>query len=392
MAYFYFIFTFFLEKKLIKIKILFTIPNFDTAGSGKALLNVAKNLDRNFFEPHIACFHSKGDFFKIVEKSNIPVHIHKTSHEMIPRVKGFIKCLKLAKYFKSLKVDLIHSFHYGPDYSEALAAKLALIPWLYTKKNMNWGGLSKNGWYLRTLLSKHILVQNNDMIEEFFPRLNKITLVHRGVDLKEFKKSVKNKQLLKKYNIKSEFKMILCVANLHPAKGVEVLIESFLILSKRKNNLKLFIVGDNNNKYAENLMQIARNSNYSRNIIFTGKVFDVKKFYNTADLFILPTLSKGRREGSPVSLLEAISSGVSVLASNVSGIKDILKNYDEALFEPGDPIELSKKIEEKLFTNKNKNIDLKIRKHIKDNFDINIESHKHGEVYKKILKKIGNLN
>jgi len=376
-----------MEKKFIKIKILFTIPNFDTAGSGKALLNVAKNLDRKFFEPHIACFHNRGDFFKIVEKSNIPVHIHKTSHEMIPRIKGFMKCLTLAKYFKSLNVDLIHSFHYGPDYSEALAAKIALIPWLYTKKNMNWGGLSKNGWYLRSLLSKHILVQNSDMVKEFFPRLNKLTLVHRGVDLQEFKKSKKNKQLLDKYNLKPENKIILCIANLHPAKGVEVLIESFLMISKKKSNLKLFIVGDNKNEYAEELMHISKNSKYSKNIIFTGKVFDVKKFYSIADLFILPTLSKGRREGSPVSLLEAISSGVSVLASEVSGIKDILNGYNEALFEPGNAIELSKKIKKKLFEKKCSSLDQKIVKHIKNNFDIKIESHKHGEVYKKLLRR-----
>ena len=390
MAYFYFVFTFFMEEKLIKLKILFTIPNFDTAGSGKALLNVANNLDKNLFEPHIACLHNKGKFFKIVERSKIPVHIHKTTHEMKPRMKGFLKCMILAKYFKSLNIDLIHSFHYGPDYSEALAANIARIPWLYTKKNMNWGGLSKNGWLLRTFLSKHILVQNNDMIKEFFPNSNKLTLVQRGVNLLEFKKSEKNKSLQEKYNLKSEFKIILCVANLHPVKGVEVLIESFLIISRRKPNLKLFIVGENNNEYAESLMQISRQSKYAHNIIFTGKVFDVKKFYSIADLFILPTLSKGRREGCPVSLLEAIASGVSVLGSEVSGIKDILKNYDDALFEPGNVIELSKKIEEKLYTKKNKNkkLDLTIFKHIEDNFDVRIESFKHGEIYKKLLKKI----
>ena len=288
-----------------------------------------------------------------------------------------------------LKVDLIHSFHYGADYSEALASKIAGIPWVYTKKNMNWGGLSKNGWYIRSLLSKHILVQNNDMIKEFFPNSNKLTLVQRGVNLLEFKKSEKNEYLLKKYNLKSEFKIILCVANLHPAKGVEVLIESFLIISRTKPNIKLFIVGENNNEYAESLMQISRKSKHAHNIIFTGKVFDVKKFYSIADLFILPTLSKGRREGCPVSLLEAIASGVSVLGSEVSGIKDILKDYDDALFEPDNVIELSKKIEEKLYTNKNKNkkLDLKIFKHIEDNFDVKIESFKHGEIYKKILKK-----
>ena len=57
---------------------------------------------------------------------------------MIPRLKGIYNCYQLSKFFRKLKIDLIHSFHYSSDYSEALAAKLAGIPWIYTKKNMNW--------------------------------------------------------------------------------------------------------------------------------------------------------------------------------------------------------------------------------------------------------------
>ena len=53
---------------------------------------------------------------------------------MIPRFNGIVKCFKLSKFFKKLEIDLIHSFHYGSDYSEALAAKFAGIPWVYTKK------------------------------------------------------------------------------------------------------------------------------------------------------------------------------------------------------------------------------------------------------------------
>ena len=48
-------------------KILYTIPNFDTAGSGRALFNIASNLDRDKFEPHICCSHDRGDFFKIIK-------------------------------------------------------------------------------------------------------------------------------------------------------------------------------------------------------------------------------------------------------------------------------------------------------------------------------------
>ena len=52
-------------------KILYTIPNFDTAGSGKALINIANRLDRSRFEPHICCSHDRGIFFKEVIASGI---------------------------------------------------------------------------------------------------------------------------------------------------------------------------------------------------------------------------------------------------------------------------------------------------------------------------------
>ena len=64
-----------MEKESTKLRILFTIPNFDTAGSGKALLNIATRLDKEIFEPHIACLHDRGDYFQVVKESRIPVHI-----------------------------------------------------------------------------------------------------------------------------------------------------------------------------------------------------------------------------------------------------------------------------------------------------------------------------
>ena len=156
-----------------KWKILFTIPNFDTAGSGKALLNLCGRLDKKFFKTYISCSHSKGSLFKKVISSRIPFYINNNQVEMKPRLRGVFKCYQLSKFFKKLDMDLIHSFHYGPDYSEALAAKIAGIPWVYTKKNMNWGGTSKNGWGIRSLLSSHILMQNRDMQNLFFKKIKK---------------------------------------------------------------------------------------------------------------------------------------------------------------------------------------------------------------------------
>src|SRR5690554_7042351 len=100
------------------IKILFTIPNFDTAGSGKALLHVAKRLNPNIFEVHIACMHRRGGFFKTVEASGIPIHIIQYTTNMKPYVKGLASCYQISKKLKAIGPDIIHSFHYAADYSE----------------------------------------------------------------------------------------------------------------------------------------------------------------------------------------------------------------------------------------------------------------------------------
>tara|TARA_B100000131_G_scaffold322779_1_gene378031 strand:+ start:47 stop:1150 length:1104 start_codon:yes stop_codon:yes gene_type:complete len=363
------------------IKVLYTIPNFDTAGSGKALLNVAKTLDKKKFTPIICCSHDRGKFFKVVNQSNIPVYIHQTTHNMIPRVEGVFKCLKLAKFFKKLGVDVIHSFHYGADYSEALAAKFARIPWVYTKKNMNWGGYSKNGWKLRTLFAKHILAQNTDMFKEFFPKSKKVSLVPRGVDIDEFKPREKNNRLLKKYNIKENEKIIVCVANLHPVKGIETLLYAFKSLLNKIDNFHLFIVGEKENSYGEFLQKKVQ---HLSNIHFTGKVYNVVDYYSIANIFVLPTIDKGRREGCPVALLEALASGLDVIASDVPGIRDVLNNFPFNLFQPGDSTELSKKIF-KLINNNSFKINSSLLSHVRKNYNIGVEARKHEKIYEKLL-------
>ena len=60
----------------------------------------------------------------------------------------------------------------------------------------------------------------------------------------------------------------------------------------------------------------ARKSLFKSNIHFVGKVDEVIDYYSIADIFVLPTIKIG--EGCPVSLLEAMSCGVSLLLEVMS--------------------------------------------------------------------------
>ncbi len=333
-----------MERKESNIKVLFTIPNFNTAGSGKALLKIAMGLDKGIFEPQIACFHNKGAFFKEVVNSGIPIHIVQYTNPMKNRIKGVFYSWKISHFFRKNRFDIIHSFHYSSDYSEALAARLAGVKWVYTKKNMNWGGASKNSWKLRTLLASAIVYQNSDMKSQFFPNRKSTFFISRGVDTSEFFFRGKNRALLKEFGIGEKEKIILCVANLVPVKGIEILIDAFRSVKESIEDIKLLIVVDNNNEYGKVLKEYIKGMYGEDKIIFTGRRQDINSLLSIADIFVLPTLNKGRMEGSPVALLEAMASGALVVASKISGIKDQLDGFEELMFEPGNDKELAEKI------------------------------------------------
>ena len=88
-----------------KIRILYTIPNFDTAGSGVPLLKIATSLDTNYFEPQIACLHDRGELFQDIRESGIKVHLidlYKNARPIISMMIEFILILvpfKIRKYF-----------------------------------------------------------------------------------------------------------------------------------------------------------------------------------------------------------------------------------------------------------------------------------------------------
>lgn len=368
------------------IRVLFTIPNFDSAGSGRALLHVAKRMDTNRFEVHIACFHSRGEFFKEVERSGITVHVFNTTTPIKPYLKGLKACYQIGNKFKKINPDVIHSFHYAADYTEALAAKMAGIKWVYTKKNMNWGGGSKNGWYLRTFLASAIAVQNTDMMADFFKGSKKTTLIPRGVDVQTFQPIKKNEALAKKWQLLPNNRVIMCVANLVPIKGVEILLKAFKDVADEYLEWKLMIVGDNNNQYGKAMLELTSKLGLMKKVLFCGKQSDIQDYLSLAEVVVLPTLNKGRREGSPVALLEAMACGKNVLGSNISGIKDQLQPFSQHLLNAGDIEAWRSALQECCSNSKEKNIKLgkDFRRYVIENYHIDMEVNKCQELYLKL--------
>lgn len=368
-----------------KIRVLYTIPNFDTAGSGRALLNIAHGLDKNRFEPLVMCKHDNGAFFEVVKSSGIPVYIFDYTTEMKPYYRGILGSWKISREFRRIKPDIIHSFHYSADYSEAMASKMAGVRWVYTKKNMNWAGSSSNSWKLRSFLATGIVAQNTDMLRDFFPNNKKVFLIPRGVNVRKFSFDPVLHDFRSMYGILPTENLIITVANLVPVKGIEVLMEAFKKLSDQITGWSLIIVGDDRNEYADHLKMLCRKWSIVDRVIFTGKVADVKGHLQMAKIFVLPTLNKG--EGSPLALIEAMANSRCVIGSAVPGIKDQLASYPDNLFDPGNIGQLSDKLLQLIrMSDENRKImGHMFYLHATNNYNIEKEVKLHEEMYFQLL-------
>lgn len=369
------------------IRILFTIPNFDTAGSGKALLNLAMGLDKKNFEAHIACLHNRGAFFEIVKESGIPVHVFDYLSPARPIGKLLKNIWKISRILKGIKPDIIHSFHYSADYTEALAAKMAGIPWVFTKKNMSWGGASARAWKLRSALAKGIIVQNTDMMVQFYPHRKNVQLIPRGVNIEKFRSQAMDGSIREKMHTELNDRIIICVANFVPVKGIELLLHAFEALTPYYPNWKLWLIGDDANEYGQKLKSLVFENNLQTKAIFSGKQSDITRFLNHAEIFVLPTLDEGRREGSPVALLEAMANGKVVIGSAVPGIKDQLKEFPHHLFNPGNWEDLKTKLEGFMVlpSFENQRLGIQFSELAKRHFSIENEISQHEQFYQTIL-------
>lgn len=363
-----------------KIKILYTIPNFDTAGSGKVVYDLVNNLDRSIFEPEICCFHDRGPFFKQIKSLGVPIHLFPFAINYRPFITFPFRLIKIIKFFKSNKFDIIHSWHWSSDFSEPLAAKISGTPYVFTKKSMGWGN---KAWKWRSNLSSKIITINSDMLAFYTGKISKkVVPIPLGVNTSYYTPSnKKDEKFLNQLNIKPTDFVIISVVNLIPVKGIELLIKAIIKLNTPE--IKLLIVGHDTGSYAQSLKQLAKGQ---ETILFLGKKIDVRPYHSVADLFVIPTLERG--EGLPVAPLEAMASGKIVIGSNVSGVKDILRAFPENIFNPNDVNDLTKHILKikNMTQDERKQMELKMRNHIEQKYSLQHFITKHTQLYLNIVK------
>lgn len=136
-----------------------------------------------------------------------------------------------------------------------------------------------------------------------------------------------NEELRKKYNIEKDEKILLFTGRLNKEKGIKELLEAISMINE--SNFKLLIVGSFffdtkiKNDFEEELEKII--NNIKEKVIFTGYVpyEQIQKIYSIADIAVLPSIWD---DPAPLTIIEAMSSGLPIITTDSGGIPEYAKN------------------------------------------------------------------
>ncbi len=164
---------------------------------------------------------------------------------------------------------------------------------------------------------------------------NKVVVIPNGVNIQEYQVPYSKEECRCRLQLPVDSQIVLFVGDLNPYKAPDVLLGAFSrVIKDIPHGLLIFVGGG---VLRTQLEGAAEDLGTEHQVIFTGFIEDISKkslYYHAADIFCLSSIS----ECLPLVVLEAMASGVPVIASAIGGIPDVIQDGKNGiLLTPGDP-------------------------------------------------------
>jgi len=352
-------------------KVCFISPEYLplSGGTGAYVYYLSRELMKNGYNVSIVTGYDEARDIQVNKQLNVYfLKVFKA-----PVVKSFMFAASSLRKLNSVRdtanVDIAHvnlplvpNFAVPSDFGKTLVTTVhstwkgeaeAIRGEPYSRLNSNEKFLVSFNWFLRIFEERMLKRANRIIAVSDFTRRelhryyghydNKIRVVHNGVDIDKFKPASDKRKVKLELGFDPDDIAILSVGRLYARKGLFTLIESMPRVIKRFNNAKFIISGKGQSNEMKKLIAHAESLGVRDNIVFTGYYPDKKlpKLYQAADVFAFSTFY----EHHPFAVLEALSSQLPVVTTNVGGIPETITNGKNGFMcQPFNPAEFSDRI------------------------------------------------
>jgi glycosyltransferase involved in cell wall biosynthesis len=302
-----------------RLKILHVVLSLEPGGMENGVVNVARGLDPKQFEIHVACLERGGSF---VERLPEPQNVY-----VLNKQPGFSwrTVFALRKTISRIKPEVIHTHNLGPLIYAALATMMGLTGRIlhgehgFPQSQRTPEALRQRRFFYHACKKVHAVSAGlRDELIQFGMPDYKIEIILNGVDTDRFS-PYDATAARKEINLPTDGPIIGMVGRFDPLKCHLALIAAFEALSQKLPTAQLVIVGKGGQIYDQVLARV-KSSPVANRIHMVGFQPEPKRYYQSMDLLVVPSLS----EGMSNVVLEAMSCGTPVLGHTACGNAEII--------------------------------------------------------------------
>ncbi len=308
-------------------KVLIVIPQMGTGGAEKLIVNLLENFDYRKIDLHLMIlynFCNENNFEQRIKK--LPVHIYTLNKK---RGIDLFAIFKAKKIISKIKPKIINT-HLDSITTMLLSFNKKQIIF-HTVHNIAENEAGGFQYFLRKLCLRIFnfkFIAISDLIQKSISayykiKSSEIKIIYNGINTNEFK-------CIREKNNKIDKINIISVGSLKHQKNYFEMIEIIKCLKNNSFDINLTILGDGVLK--EQIQEKIKELNLNNFITLIGNVNNVQQYLSKADIY----LSTSLYEGLPLSILEAMASGLPIISSRVGGVPDIVINGENGfLYELG---------------------------------------------------------
>jgi glycosyltransferase involved in cell wall biosynthesis len=298
-------------------------------GAETLLMNLVRRMDRRRFAPEIVCLKDRGPLGEILV-AELPVHANFLSEKFDLRVLP-----RLWRLMRRIQADAVITVGAGDKmFWGRLAAKLSGVPVIASAlHSTGWpDGVGRLNRMLTPLTDAFIGVAKahaQHLVEnERFPAA-KVYTIYNGVDCERFipRSSMGIRQEL---GIAPDAPIVGILAALRPEKNHELFLQGAQRINETLPAAHFLVIGDGPRRAA--LEAMARQLGIAEQVHLVGARSDIPELLAACDVTALTS----HNEAAPVSILESLSCGVPVVASNVGSVgESVIDGVTGRLFPAG---------------------------------------------------------
>ena len=302
-----------------RIRVLHVIDSLDQGGGQVVLQNLVKHADRERFDISVATMHGHGVCWDTLAALGVPVH------SLSPKKWLPLYIPKLLTLLLRERFDVVHCHLFGSNWIAKPLAALAGVRVLINHDHCNDRlrydnkvAFALDVWTNR--LSSHVCAVSastyNFLIQNEKLPAGRVSLIYNGVDLQQFDGLVRKQDPANP--------VIVGIGRLHPQKNFSLFLEVAARVLKSHPRATFLIAGSGPEE--NTLRQRAQELGIAAQVKFLGHVSDPRPLYAQASLFLLTS----DYEGTPMVILEAMAAGTPIIATDLDGISEVLRDGEEA--------------------------------------------------------------